>query len=256
MRGVLATGVEGSGPPPVERRPERPTAGLGGVPAAWLAEFEGAEADDLDRLAVDLSLYNVLLAAGFAGPSWTLFTDALARYGVAVLKAWIGTGSIFARCMKLGLPAGRRITLAQREVVDLATITVAVAIGVFQTRVLPQRRWDPDRGASLKTFFIGQCLLSFPREYGKWLKDNHELGVVASVPEFADRGPGTDPVDLVEARSLVLRFASSGVRQHKVARVLALETAGFSQQEISTELGMTVGAIESLLFRHRRSLGA
>ena len=226
------------------------------MPAAWLADFDGADADDLDRLSVDLSLYNVLKAAGFAGRGWKQFEDALTRYGLAVLKAWIGTGSIFARCMQLGLPTARRATLGQGDVIDLATITLAEAISAFQTRILPEGRWDPDLGASLKTFFVGQCLLKFPREYSKWLKDNQPLGVVPHLPEVSDGRPGADPAGSVEARDLVLQFASTGKRDHNVARVLALETAGFSQQEISAELGMSVSAIESLLYRHRRRVGA
>jgi hypothetical protein len=32
-------------------------------------------------------------------------------------------------------------------------------------------RWDPKKGASIKTFFIGQCLIRFVNVYNRW-RDN------------------------------------------------------------------------------------
>ena len=135
-------------------------------------------------------------------------------------------------------------------------MTVAQAIATFRDSVLPNGRWDPEKGASLRTFFIGQCLMQFPRVYSRWIRDNPPFEVV---PELVDR-PATDsssdPAHLVEVRSLLADAIGSGPRERTLAKVLALLTAGHTQYEIASQLDMTVGAVESLLFRHRRKVGA
>src|SRR5262245_16065724 len=48
----------------------------------------GREADP-DRVRADRELVNALAACGFAGPGYDNFEDRLAKYGLAVLCAWM-----------------------------------------------------------------------------------------------------------------------------------------------------------------------
>jgi hypothetical protein len=36
-------------------------------------------------------------------------------------------------------------------------------------RDLDEEEWDHRRGATLRTYFIGQCLIRFPNIYRRWL---------------------------------------------------------------------------------------
>lgn len=255
VEAVRLTGVEIRSEQ-VQRRPDSHDLRRQALPQAWLVDFDGVVSDQVDRLAADNRLYRTLAAAGFRGPGWDRFSDALARYGLQVLRAWIGTGAIFVRCRQRGYRTERRIQLQEDEVIELASMTVAQAIATFRHSVLPKGRWDPEKGASLRTFFIGQCLMKFPRVYATWIRDNPRFELV---PEFVDQSvadPSSDPAHLVEIRSLLADAIGSNSQERTLVKVLALLTTGHTQYEIAAQLDMTVGAVESLLFRHRRKVGA
>jgi DNA-directed RNA polymerase specialized sigma24 family protein len=243
-------------PSPVKRRSSGPPNDIGSLPTSWLVDFEGGpSAKAVDRLVEDSRLYHVLAAQGFEGPGWERFKDALARYGLQVLLSWLHSGVIFKRCRERGLPTQRQVRLNWEDVRELASITVADAIDSFREKVLRTGSWDPDRGASLKTFFIGQCLLRFPRVYQKWLRDE-QAWLLTDEPEshgVVDSSLG--PEALAETR-LLLAGALAEPSSLKLARVLFLMDTGYGQAEIARRLGTTVGSIESLLYRHRRKEGA
>jgi len=251
------SGSEGQGPSElVQRRHKTAPVERLELPPAWLTDFEGVVADQIDRLAADERLCNVLAAADFAGPGWVRFSDALARYGLQVLRAWIATGTIFARCREKGYPTQRRARILEPDVVDLANMTVAEAIAAFRDSVLPKGQWDPRRGASLRTYFIGQCLMRFPRVYARWLRENPPIQLVPDVSDEAAAGPDSDPAHVAEVRTLLEEAIGADPGRKMLIRVLALSTAGYTQNEIATRLQMSVGAVESLLYRHRRKVGA
>ncbi len=54
----------------------------------------------------------------------------------------------------------------------LAAEVVIVAIQKFRTKTLmnkdPAKRWRIDGGASIKTFFIGRCLMELPDVFERW----------------------------------------------------------------------------------------
>lgn len=56
---------------------------------------------------------------------------------------------------------------------ELANETVAVALNKFRDTNLRRHRWDSTRGATIKTYFIGQCLIRFPNIYRSWLAELH-----------------------------------------------------------------------------------
>jgi hypothetical protein len=251
-----ASGVKGNIRVPIQRRPQAIPPHALDLPKTWLVDFEGVVADEVDRLAADDRLYQTLAATAFTGPGWDRFSDALARYGLQVLRAWIGTAKIFALCRDRGYPTERRIRLDEETVADLATGTVAAAIAAFRDSVLPKGRWDPTRGASLRTFFIGQCLMRFPREYGRWLKDNPPMQLVPELGDAAATDPDADPAHVAEVRALLSEVVAASPRAKALAKILALQTAGFSQDEIASRLTLSVGSVESALYRHRKRVGA
>ena len=249
--------MDEDGAPPIKRRQGSGlNQNLDALPASWLVDFEGSiSAETVDRLVEDRRLYQVLSRQNFEGPGWERFQNALARYGLQVLRSWIHKGLIFRRCHERGLPTKKPVPLEREQVDELAATTVAEAIHAFRARVLRRNAWDPGRGASLRTYFIGQCLLQFPRIYERWLRTEQEWALVDRPDnlDVVEMSPG--PAAVAETR-LLLSAALAAPRALQLARVLHMIDSGYGQVEVARRLGMSVGSVESLLYRHRRKVGA
>ena len=63
-------------------------------------------AESLERRQADLELRNELALAGFRGPGWDRYALELARYGYAVMMAWLKTGEVFNHCKAMGCNLG------------------------------------------------------------------------------------------------------------------------------------------------------
>ena len=238
------------------------------IPATWLNGFD-SESRDLDRaladlrrkerLAADVDLLTWLALHRFAGRAYERFAEELAKYGYAVMIAWIKKGIILGRCRQRGLgglsepPVG---AFARPDVADeLAGETVAKALRHFRDDVLMKGKWDPTRGATIKTYFIGQCLIRFPNIYRSWhanearpdavLVDNNDL-----LEDLAGAG-GVDPADLAVIRQEIeTRF--DDISDERLKAAFMLTAAGLSQREIGGVLGMTEKAVERMLAYYRQ----
>jgi hypothetical protein len=241
--------------------------GAEAVPTTWLNSFD-SESRDLDRaladlrrrerLAADVDLITWLGLNEYAGPAYDRFAEELAKYGYAVMFAWIRKGIIFARCRERGLgglpepPVG---ALAQPEVAaELACETVAKALRHFRDDVLMKGRWDPTRGATIKTYFIGQCLIRFPNIYRSWLATEAHHGAVLvdenELLEFLAGGRGADPAELAVIRQEIeVRFKD--ISDKRLLAAFVLTAAGWSQREIAGATGMTEKAVERMLAYYR-----
>src|SRR5580700_9622697 len=107
------------------------------VPATWLTKFEGTEAaEHLARLDADAAVLTTLQLAGFEGRDWNRFAEALAQYGYQVIRAWVATGTIYARCRNRGFGGADIVQPAwaadEAEVSSLANETVALAVRGFR----------------------------------------------------------------------------------------------------------------------------
>lgn len=143
---------------------------LSHVPEQWLAEPEHRNAADrLDRLAADYELITGLAWGKFEGADYQYFANELAKYGLAVMRGWMRRRLILARCRERGfggLPEPPLDAFDDPDVLDeLANETVAKALHHFREDVLLAGKWDHHRGASLRTYFIGQCLIRFANIY-------------------------------------------------------------------------------------------
>jgi hypothetical protein len=94
----------------------------------------------------------------------------------------IRCGLIFGKCRERGLggleepPPG---AMTRPDVVEeLANQTVAKSLHYFRENVLMRGQWNPNRGASIKSYFIGQCLIRFPNIYRAWLRTEASTNVM------------------------------------------------------------------------------
>lgn len=237
---------------------EAKAAANAGSAPEWLVEFEQrSEAAAVDRLAADSDLLYRLQVVAFTGPDWDYFVHIIAKYGLQVLYAWIRMGVIVQKCRQRGivrgLPPGEFAGPLQHvDAEDLASDTTSVAINTFRDEVLMKNRWQPDGGASLKTFFIGQALWRYPDVNASWRR---QLGrspwLVTDPIVLPDSRPADDPENVVVER-MMLPVAAEGLDPNTL-KVITMNVAGFSHAEIASELGDGANAktVENLLYRHK-----
>ena len=211
-----------------------------------------AAAAVVDRLIGDARLLDDLMMRGYAGPEWERFRRALAEYGLQVMRAWCLTGKIRRLCAEKGFgrlpPPPRR--LLHDDADEIAAETVAVALNHFRENVLIPRLWDPKRGASLRTFFVGSCIYSCSNEFTRWCRENRPLPQGAEGDLLPARG---NQVAAVMLKS-VLRE-----REHLAPldrEIVCLATEGYRQQDIAERFGKTQKSVEMRLQRARRRLVA
>jgi hypothetical protein len=233
---------------------------------AWRQRVERAErVDELvadaaavrERLAWDQEVVAVLQVDGFDGPSWEAFAEALVAYAYQYLLAWIRSGLIGARCRERGirLPAGSVAPLEEEDAIQLTEEVLTDAVLGFQ-ELLRQGRWSPTGGASLTTYFVGQCITRFPNLYRAWRATRwptswaplSELDRDSARVVRAERQ--IDPAEAAVAAAELRRVA--GQLDQRTLHAVVLQAMGYQVVEIAELLGETPKAIEMVLYHHRR----
>lgn len=228
---------------------------------SWLSWNRDDLGDHVDRLAGDVSVYRDLRAAKFVGKEQALFEDALARYGFAVIGAWISNGVMEQKCREKWQLRNLRelegIQLTPRDVEDLTMDTVAAAVEGFRNNVLSKGRWDPKKGAALRTFFIGQCEFQYPDAARRWKRQRRDLLGDSALDE-AQLGRLTHSVlgnaeaDVIQADSIAEHL--SPVKRDDAKMALVMRSHQYSNSEIAEELGITVKTVEGLLSVARKQI--
>ena len=106
-----------------------------------------------------------------------------------------------------------------------------------------RHRWNPERpggAASLKTYFVGQCLFQFRSVYRSWYgrERGRRRHVIAADPELLHHWPGTDRVD----RAVIDRDAAAQALQQvngeRARKAFVMASAGLSYAEIAAALDL------------------
>jgi DNA-directed RNA polymerase specialized sigma24 family protein len=226
---------------------------------AWLVDADVDLDDDrLTRLGGDEELLLTLQLGGFAKRDWDPIAQELARYGLAVMSSWIRSRTIFRKVKQrtgYGLPVIDDWPNNPDIVSDLATDTVVAALSYFKDHILMRNRWDPTKGASIRTFFIGQCLFKFANCYRKAYdtetarRAREVLTDDDSLTESTTRGIE----ELVVARA-VAKDALATITTPQARRAFMLHSQGYKYDEIADHLGVIGGAkkVENMISYQRR----
>jgi DNA-directed RNA polymerase specialized sigma24 family protein len=244
--------------------------------AVLLEESIGAEGDsalrqsdlaqNFFRRAADSRLVEYLRDRGFQGPAQDRLEAALAAYGYPVMMAWTRTGEIFKKVAEKGRPLailGSGPGWSYDDRAELSAETVAHALVFFRTQILQAGRWDPGRGATIKTYFIGTCLHQFPNVYVRWdrerrrwhdnvlmmLDDPDDPAGVRTVPGFDD--PADTVLGALQREQILAELAA---RDPVLRRAVLLRHNGFSDVEAAKLLGLTPRALEGRWYRFARDL--
>jgi DNA-directed RNA polymerase specialized sigma24 family protein len=221
--------------------------------ASELVRFDASRAaEHLARLEGDAELNTQLMLNGYAGPLWDRLANALAEYGIQVIGAWIcgRKRTIFQQCRAKGVGSLVPSEYTAEEGFELALETVAKAIVTFRDNVLKPGKWKPARGATLKTFFIGQCVYQFPNIYRRWqtAEDNERLLAQQMRAADPEAFRATSKVDEVaHARRELAKLAVKAPDDPAVLRFAHRQ--GYSFEELAEIAGTTVRALEGRLYR-------
>lgn len=196
-----------------------------------------------------------------------------AEYGYGVFIGWSHMGLLrpmaqrHARRGVYGyekIPEG--LTLIGDDAHELATELIIEAIPAFRIKTLmnpdPIKRWRPDGGATLRTFFIGRCLMELPDVYVRWdrrcrrarsqlVDPERWLDLTANVPSPRSTEPHHQAVAVIALKQIA--------GDHDALLMLRLQDAGYSYAEIAemfTDAGIdsTTDSVRSKIFRLKQRI--
>lgn len=228
------------------------------VPSNATAVLETTERERAraEQLRADQLLVEAVLQEGPGGPRHRALEDALIRYSVAVLRHLLASGRVADTATRLGRPptphdAWRDFTEDDRQ--EFAMEMIARALPAFNTAVFEDRRWAPGREASLKTYFVNECILQFARLQRQWLE-----GRQATRPTGLEIDPKSDvvtpdPADTVIKQDEVRRLLSQ-IEDERLRELLMLRGAGWSATKAANMVGLPPKAAEDRLARFRKRL--
>jgi len=275
-------------PGPGEQPPSGCDNGTPGPQLAWHPNLRDDEVDALEReitddnLSVpqdlqerarvasaslrlmDLMLLKELTAANFAGPVFDVAVNEWAAYGIAVMMAWMRTGEIARKCGAKGRPlppgcfsAGK---WSRDDRLEMALETTARALDFFVETVLKPGRWDPARGATMKTFFVGACLLQFSNEFNRsageqqrWVAANGTEPCLEDLADVAEQDAcWSDPTSETAVRHLMTQEILNGIRDPKTRHAARMVMLGRNFADAGRAVGLSAAAVEGRLYRLRR----
>jgi DNA-directed RNA polymerase specialized sigma24 family protein len=223
-----------------------------------------AMAQNLATRETDRQLIEHLAQDGFAGPDQMIFETELAGYGYPVMMAWTRTGEIMKRVAEAGRPLSIPDTgpgWSRDDRSELSVETVARALVFFRNKVLVPGRWDPARGTTVKTYFIGACLGQFPNVYRRWagerrrwqntfvvaLDDPDDPAGMAQVPSKDD--PAYTAQTNHQVAQAMAELADKDPILHQYAQ---LRLQGYPAAEAARQAGLSARAAEGRWYRFRK----
>jgi hypothetical protein len=218
---------------------------------------EVPEDEYLDRILGDSDLLYRLQVSGYAPEEWRRPSEEFGRYGYDVLVGWMFTDRIWHEMfVKTGRHPRRPDSPFDEDTIrQLCADTVINGLEAFLENVLKKNKWDPQRGASLKTYFVGQCCFQFEnvlRSHYRQLKRNRE-DVVKDPSDWVELQGINEAADAQVLRREQKSDALATVSSAKARDAFALQWLGYSEAEIAERLGEPdEKTIENMLGYQRR----
>jgi hypothetical protein len=225
---------------------------------------ERARVENAARRLEDRALVDELAAAGFTGPVFDVTVNEFAAYGIATLMAWMRTGEIVRQCLARGRPlagVGRFAAQWSRDDrLEIAIETAARGVRYFVDEVLKPGRWNHRRGTTLRTYFVGACLLQFPNIYELWVNEQKRWAMVElaepGAEESGEPGRGdrvwSDPTADEVIRRQQVNEIFAGITDTRTRKAAQMVMLGYEYADAGAEVGLTADAVGGRLYRLRR----
>jgi hypothetical protein len=229
-------------------------------PHGELAPEARAAAARLGQRHRDAELVDRLARSGFVGLEYDTFVNDLVRYGLGVMTAWVHTGEAYRRASRLGRPVDLenrpRPPVDPEDAAAIAHLAVTRGLKLFREKGLQERGWRPDGGASLRTYFIRSCLLTFSRASEGWQPDLPDRRLLAY--DVFERIPtqriSEIPEQIVVLRAVIAELFRDEKRESVI--IMRLRNGGYTDAEIASILpgDITAKAVEHKAARARKRL--
>ena len=220
--------------------------------------------DDRDhadgRREADAQIVLQLAAQGFdpGGAAWRTLAPELLAYGYSVLKGWLIAGRAREKAARLGVRGTSRIPvglkLAPDDAHELAIAVLEVALPRY-LRTLGAGKWDPTKGSSLASYFIGGCLHDLPDVSASWGRERERRDAEVADPIALDDGrhspdPAGQALASVQLDEILRADEQIGVMLH-------LWGCGYSYGDIAelfsgAGIEHTAGSVRCKIFRARK----
>lgn len=218
------------------------------------ASGQPAHMSKAERLKADHLLVTMVIEEGVGGPREAYLLQQLVQYARPVLKALLRDGRIFAKCSRLHRPVGDEISFLDWSDMDrdeIAHDMISDALPVFRKSVFEQRRWAPEKGASLATYFVNACALQFPAIYRKWNENRRRMVSLEDEHiEALSDGRSVDPALQAVTQDRLAR--ALGPVDPQIKNAVAYYAAGFTMKEAAERAGITEKRLEGALARLRK----
>jgi DNA-directed RNA polymerase specialized sigma24 family protein len=187
---------------------------------------------------------------GFKGARFETLRDELWRYGWRVTRSWMKRGTIFERCGQNGIVIPHHSSEVEelRRLAeirdDLAAESVAPAVAYFMEEVLEKGLWQPDKGASIRTYFMRCCLHYFRDAFKAWSRKrrHHRLALAnLAILHRPVRGVGAEERLVLRAEALGLLDGASWETRAICALIYSSD---MPHTEIAQTLRMTPRQVE------------
>jgi DNA-directed RNA polymerase specialized sigma24 family protein len=224
-------------------------------------ELDEAASSEYELVGGDGALYDLLTDHDFAYHPLEIVSATLVQYGLPILTAWVTSGKIFGECARRGRPVDatrreREFLRSHREDVDdLVGETLARSLVLLRsTAVDGQKKWSMNGGATLGTYFITGCVMSFPNVFRPWSREFRRRpdialageGPIADLPSRDD--PESETISDIMMRKRLAEMPSD------VRKIMELKLEGSSHVEVAARLGLRSGrAVEGILRRYREA---
>jgi hypothetical protein len=243
--------------------------------SAGLEEFENTEAARRLQRLVEHEIVLELQLQKFdtSTPEWRVFASALAEYGYSVFKGWLISGVVHGMAARHAggrgvfgiekIPEGLRLRPDDAHAV--AAELVIRSIAAFRDKTLmnpnPSKRWRPDGGASIKTFFVGRCLMELPDLYQRWARQERRFARQgARYAAWEKEGTASSHVDTEASASAAAHLERIRAMSDETTMVMfELQVAGYTYDEIAEMLSsvgvhVTTAQVRTRISRTRAAL--
>jgi hypothetical protein len=226
-----------------------------------------AIARNLAQREEDRALIARLAKSSFEGPGQDLFEANLSAYGYPVMMAWTRTGEIINKTKEKGRPLSippDGLEWSREDRSELSSETVARALIFFREKVLRAGAWDHNRGATIKTYFVGACLFQFPNVYQLWQAERRRWNRHPTVSTDDPDGPDILyqlPSDDDTEHRAIARHQLQGVmaelaeKYPDLHQVVEMWLEGLTDAQAAKRLGITPRTLEGRWRRFRRRYG-
>ena len=224
--------------------------------AAWVKSTKPSE--ESERLAGDRELYEILREQVYQGKDYDDFEIELMGYGFACIKKWILTKELLAKCdEKLNfVPKEEDVRLdllTSDEAEEIAQDIVVESVLGFREDALVGGKWSPTGGASLKTFFVGRCLIEackVLKQRARALKRAARYIQKVEEDDWLELPSRDMPLETQFELDDELRRVA-GLLSDKELEVARLRAEGLSAKEIADRLGTLPRSVNKALERVR-----